>query len=365
MNGLTGPFIGRALDRFGPRTMMPLGALVLAGGLVLTSRTGDLVQFYLFYGIITSIGIALLGTVPNWSVIQNWFVRKRGTAMGIAAAGIGFAQFILVPFAQQLITTVGWRDAYVILAGLVLATILPLTILFQRHRPQDMGLLPDGDVAPALCLTPKPGTAGRDADSQPWTVGRALHTREFWLLFFGFAAAILVNQTVLVHQAGAFKNVGYGATLTAIIFGVSGAAGAVGKVAWGAISDRIGRAYAYTVAMGIYLIGLAMMLLITDASQPILAYAFAIFFGIGYGSCAPLFPATVADKFHGKSFGAIYGVIQIGISIGSGAGPLIAGYIFDVAHDYTLAWLLSMAALVISAACIWAAMPPRSHVRKA
>ena len=89
-----------------------------------------------------------------------------------------------------------------------------------------------------------------------------------------------------------------------------------------------------------------------------MAHAFAVFFGVRYGACAPLFPATVADVFHGKSFGIIYGVIQIGIAVGAAAGPWFGGYIFDATEGYSRAFMVAMIAMVISCICIWRAATP-------
>src|SRR5665647_1529272 len=110
--GLTGVVSGRLIDRFGPSRVVPVGGLFLAVGLLATSRLDQLWQFYLFYGVICAFGISLAGWVPCVVVVSRWFTTKRGLAIGIASAGIGLGTVMMVPLNQWLISTMGWRSAY-------------------------------------------------------------------------------------------------------------------------------------------------------------------------------------------------------------------------------------------------------------
>lgn len=248
--GLAAPFTGAAVDRFGPRLVMPVGAFLLAGGLLGTSQISELWQLFLAYGLLTAVGVSSIGTSVNFSVLANWFSRRRGTAVGIASAGIGVGTAVLVPASQYIIQIAGWRAAYVFLAVLVLVIVPPLTLAFQRHRPEDLGLLPDGGpgerqngkALPQMRIVDK-AWASRD-----WTVRAAVRTGRFWWLFVGLLFGTLCHQSLMVHQVAFLRDQGFNPMLAASAVGLVGLCGSVGKVGWGWVSDRIGREPSYALA---------------------------------------------------------------------------------------------------------------------
>ncbi len=138
------PIVGGLIDRFGPRRVIGPGILVLAAGLILCSRVNTLSQFYFFYGLIIGVGVTCISIVPYTAILGHWFERKRGSASGIAVSGMGLGTFILVPFSQHFITLWGWRFTFAILGAVVLIVLLPLNVALLRHKPEELGLLPDG-----------------------------------------------------------------------------------------------------------------------------------------------------------------------------------------------------------------------------
>ena len=137
---------GGTVDRFGPRLAIPVGAVVLGIGLLLVTRLTSIWEFYLLYGVVAAVGLSTLGTVPTFTVLNNWFVKKRGAAGGFATAGIGVGTLVMVPFLQSIITNYGWRSAYVVLAVAILLLVPVLSATFYRYRPQEVGLSPDGEA---------------------------------------------------------------------------------------------------------------------------------------------------------------------------------------------------------------------------
>ncbi|MHB1134330.1 MAG: MFS transporter, partial [Chloroflexota bacterium] len=183
---LSSPVTGWAIDRFGPRRVMPAGGLMLGLGLLATSRITELWQLYLTYGVLAAVGESMVGTIANMAVLAKWFSHRRGTATGLAAAGIGVGAFFLVPVVQWIINNYGWRNAYAALAVLIVATIPALTLAFQRARPEEMGLLPDGETPKAVRAAGiRPRAQLRVLDerwaSTTWTVRQAMGRRRFWL----------------------------------------------------------------------------------------------------------------------------------------------------------------------------------------
>ena len=118
--------IGALIDRFGPRVVVPSGVVVLGAGLVLMSAVSSRFTLYLFYGVIVALGVTLIGMIPTSTVVSQWFVRMRSTALGIAHSGRSAGSLILVPLSAFLIGWAGWRSAYLILAAGIVAVLLPL-----------------------------------------------------------------------------------------------------------------------------------------------------------------------------------------------------------------------------------------------
>jgi len=147
---VSAPAWGQMLDRLGPRFVFPAGAGLMAAGFAVSAMTQTVWHYYLGMGLLVGLGFAALPMTSQATVISNWFVRRRGMAMGLAASGIGVGIFLVVPAAERLIGALGWRNAYLMLAGVMLAAVVPLNLFVQRRRPQDIGLLPDfGATGPA------------------------------------------------------------------------------------------------------------------------------------------------------------------------------------------------------------------------
>jgi MFS family permease len=146
VEGTVSVAIGMLSDRLGLRRLVPICTCLMALGLVTASRIDSLWMLYLSYGLVFAIGITGVGDLSHLPVISRWFIKRRGTAIGIAMAGMGLGILLVVPLTQSLILHLGWRWTYVALAVFAVVVIIPPTLLFQRERPEDMGLLADGEV---------------------------------------------------------------------------------------------------------------------------------------------------------------------------------------------------------------------------
>ena len=343
--------IGSFLDRFGARVVFPAGACIVALGLFASSRIDALWQLYLWYGVLTPVGVCAVGFLAHSIILPKWFARKRGLAIGIAMAGIGLGMQILVPATQIVITDFGWRVAYCILAGFVLVTILPLNILLQRNSPREMGQQPDGARAEEAA-DDRPGEAGQPETPFTcppviWTVHACLRSKQFWFLFSAFFFTPLAVQGILIHQVAGVVDKGFSAVQGAFFFGLAGIMGSLGKISFGWLSDRIGREIAFGIGLGCAFLGvLSLMMLRPD--WPYLLYGYAILFGLGYGSFAPIMPARTADLFLGPHFGKILGMLAVGGGIGGALGVWLSGKIYDITANYNASFIISLIALVLA-----------------
>ena len=345
MTAIASPLAGGLIDRFTVRRVMPVAALVLATGMIAMSMTQEKWHLYLSYGVLVGLGMVAVGTVPNYTVIQNWFRRNRGLAMGSASAGIGLGMLLIVPATQSLIEGIGWRKALWVLAGLIAVGIPTLVLLFQRQRPEDMGLRPDGATSDTIVKS-KAKPTGMIVDAQwaakDWTWQEAMRTHRYWGLFFACFVGGWGVQTLLSHMVAALVDVGYAASTAAWVYGLVGITGSFGKFFWGAISDRVGREEAALAGAASAALGIFLLMQIHDTSRLPLLIVFVGIYGLGYGSVPPMRPSIVADIFQGKGFGAIYGSTYIASGLGGLIGPWLAGYLFDTMGTYQLAFTLSM-----------------------
>ena len=139
------PFNGVLMDRFGPRLILPVGGLVTSLGMYLSTFSSEPWHFYITLGAMVVGGTAVMSYIGHTLFLPNWFDRKRGLAIGIAFSGVGIGSIILFPWMQHAIDTEGWRYSAQVVAVLLLVVTVPLNIIFQRHRPSDLGLEPDGE----------------------------------------------------------------------------------------------------------------------------------------------------------------------------------------------------------------------------
>lgn len=355
---LSAPVWGWMLDHLGPRVVFPAGAGLMAAGFIVSGMTETVLQFYLGMGLLVGLGFAALPMTSQATVISNWFVRKRGMAMGMAAAGIGAGIFLVVPATEKLIVGFGWRNAYFVLAGVMLAAVVPLNLLLQRRRPEDIGLRPDFGAAEVA------GTGGsRRARDGGVTLGEALRNYRFWALAMGFVLGAIPVHMVLVHQVAAMVDAGFSRDFGALVLGLTGFFTIFTMIGMGMFSDRIGREWAYTIG-SLALVGGILFILFLDAMpRALLIGVYPPLFAVGFGSRQALYPTIAADIFHGAHFGSIIGVLAVCIGLGAGLGPWLAGYLHDLSGSYASSCWTAIVLCVLSLVSMWVVAPSKGPDR--
>ena len=358
--GLGGILAGFLLDKVGPRKLFPIAATLIALGVLWCSRATQLWEFYVAFGIIVGFGQCSLGYVPTMTVVNHWFVKWRGLAAGIAMFGLSLS-FALSPLTQYLRETVGWRTAFMIFAAAVFVIVVPMTSLLMRHRPQDMGLLPDGaeqepESGPETRKEHDASIVDREWVSVEWTLFQAFKTYRLWLLL---AAGIVWGMVVnfpQVHQVAYITDIGYSPMFAATAFSIFGILMGIGPLG-GLLSDRIGRERSITLGATSTVIGVALALSVRGTGMEWAWYVSSISYGLGIGLIAPTLPAIYGELFAGKNLGSIIGFINAGFGVGGAIGPYVAGYIYDVTGGYTLAFVIMMAAAFIQTTLMWLVAP--------
>jgi MFS family permease len=358
--------VGVLFDRLGPRKLFPLGGLAIAIGFAACSQIRSIWQLYLFLGGIAAIGVSTLAFVPHMALVPNWFVRRRGTATGIVYAGIGSGQLALAPLIQGMVSSIGWRAAFLLLAGIILLIVVPLTAIFQRRRPEDMGLHPDGlpptdphtRRAPALHSS----LHGVPEKADDWTIFDAMRTPRFWLLMVTGAGLGMNLNTLMVHQMAFLTDIGYSKFLGASLLGAVGGLRSLGGLSLGSLSDHLGREVAYSIGSVAAFIGITLLTSMQDTSHAWRLYLFVLMYGLGYGALGPVYASATADLFPGRHLGAILGVLEAGYGLGGAFGAFMAGYLYDQLGHYTVSFSLVLGAIALSCVSLWLAAPRQARV---
>ena len=336
VEGFSLPVAGSLVDRWGPRKTLLLGGLLLTAGLAFSATISSLWQAYFWLGVVTALGLGLMGMVPHVAIIAREFTRRRGLAMGLAWAGGGVGLALLVPLAQFVIDFWGWRIAYAALGGLALGlVVLPSGMLMARDRAE-----------PRKAADPAAG-------AEDWTVGEALVSAMFWLLFLSRVIASMGNQIITTHQVAHAVDIGYTPLFAASVLGFMGISSIFGRVLFGYLTDRVNHQLVYTLVQVVSSAGILALVMADSAEHPVLLYAYALCYGLGQGSRALVLSAISADVFLGRDFGAIYGYFTMSIGVGGAIGTWLGGFLHDVTGSYTLPFLIALGNFVFSVFLVW------------
>jgi len=303
--------------------------------------------------------------VTHSALISNWFLDKRGLAMSISATGGSVGMIIILPLTQVLIDLMGWRLAYLMLAGFVLIVMIPLNLLFQKGKPEEIGLKAYGASGQDHQKVPgeKKGLIDTEHD-EAWTIGKVLRFPIYWTLYATCIFSSFPFQMIVLHQAAALVDIGFSGIVAASILGLIGLSGVPGGIFYGIISDRSGRDIAYATGAFLTFIGVLFLILTKSPSQIWMIYLYAILFGFGQASVPSILPPLSADLFQGRNFGLIFGLLSSGFSIGGSVGSWLGGYLFDVTRSYTSPFILAMVSPLIGSLLIWITVRKKDRLAK-
>jgi MFS family permease len=351
--GLSAPLVGLLVDRYGPRRVLPWGAVLLGAGLLLCTTIQRLWHLWIAFGLVNALGGGILGMVAHTTLLANWFIRSRGSAIGLAFAGMGAGLFAFSPLTQVAIDRLGWRGAFGLLGILALALLLPLTGMCQRDRPEDLGLGPDGQWEPA-----RPATFGAEQDGGApgaATLATALRTRQFWAFCSCFFFTPVSMFAVTTHQVAHMVDLGFSKMAAVKILGAVGMLSSVGRVTFAFLSDRIGRVQAASLSYGSSALGILVLLLLGPGWGVGWLYLFALLFGIAFGARGPIVSAMSADAYRGRHYGTIYGLINLSNGLGAALGPWLSGALYDATGSYRLAFGVAIGGVGCACLSLWLA----------
>ena len=358
VSALLSPIVGRVMDVRGPRVVIMTGVALLSSGLFLAPYIERPWHLYATLGVLVGGGANLMTYTVHSQFLPYWFLRRRALAISIAFAGVGVGAIVLLPWLQSIILSDGWRASCQAIGVLVVLAVVPLNLLV-RKRPEEIGLLPDGDARPASTSEPRhaPHIVDPAWVAIEWTLARAVRTARYWWIVLGYFCAVVAWYAVQVHQTKYLVEIGFTPLVAAWALGAVSVAGIPGQIVLGGLSDRIGREWVWTAGCAGFAISYAALIALEHAPSMALLYAMVLAQGfLGYAITSVMGPIVV-EVFEGPHYGSIFGTITIALIGGGAAGPWIAGVIHDASGSYRLAFVLIIGCCVASAVAVWMASP--------
>lgn len=346
---LFAPIAGWLSDRWGTRTVVTAGGMILGAALALTGQVTSLPPYYLCFGLLGAAGIAGM-LIPSTTIVTRWFVRSRGTAMGVLSTGPGSA-VVFYPLNAWLIATLGWRTALVAFGGLVATATVSLALLYREPPPPRR-------LAGGAAFTSARGAA---TSSEVWTLRRALRSVRLWSAFTMTALGVIGFQIMATHQVAHAIDRAVPRDTAVWVFAFAAACMMAGNVAGGWLSDRAGRGRVFVAGTAVAVLGILCFAAIRGPEDRVLLLIYALS-GFGFGMRIAQLSTIPADVFAGPHLGAILGVVQAGGGLGGAIGPFLAGWLFDVTDSYRLAFLAACVAVAGSAVAAWFAARPAAGV---
>ena len=340
------PAAGWLSDRWGVRVVVIIGGVLLGAALALTGQVASVGQYYLWFGALGAAGIAGM-LIPSTAIVSRWFVRSRGTAMGILSAGGPGSAIVFYPVVAWLIAALGWRAAFVAFGAIVTAATIALALLY-RDPPATVEHT--GGAA-------EPGSRGRVPSRVDWTLRGALRSGQLWAACLMTVLGVVGFQIMATHQVAHAVDRGFEVTLVVRLFALAAGSMAAGNLLGGWLSDRLGRDWVFAIGTAVAIAGIACLAAVRGPADVALLVLYAAS-GFGFGMRIAQLAAIPADVFAGRHLGVLLGIVQGGGGLGGAIGPFLGGWIYDVTGSYTLAFGAACAAVAGSAVAAWLAVRP-------
>lgn len=329
--GFFAPVAGYLLQKLNARTMMILGCMILGSGLIVYSQTTSAAYVYAAH-ILLGASLGFIGVLVSTVLVSTWFIKKRGTALGIVLTGTSFGGMLIPAISTPLIAAYGWRTAMILVSLIIWVVLLPAAVLLVRNKPSDMGLLPDG-----AAFSDEEVKRSSDASNAGYTLGEAIRTPLFWV--FSLCAALIFYAIFVVSQQLNLylqsPKIGFtpaqASGVQSLLFFFS----VFGKFLFGWLSDKFAATRVMLVSASTMFLSTLAFLYLTEQT----VYAFAVLFGLNYGGTFVLLQLLVVDYFGLKEYPKILGAVTVIETMGGAAGTIITGRIADAyGGDFTVAF---------------------------
>ncbi|MEQ6885566.1 MFS transporter [Salicola sp. Rm-C-2C1-2] len=334
--GVLQPFLGRVIDRIGPRPVITTSAALMGLAFLMSATIEYQWEFFLYYGVVTAIGFAGCGSMANAVLVSRWYVKGRGRMLARSSMGINVGQLLLLPLAGWLIYLGGVQTAFAVLGAGMLFLVAPMVFLGVRNNPREVGQLPDGDTIPA----------GFGTESKSATFSEAIRSFDFYCAMIGYVSCGYSLYMVAMHLPGFAVDLGGTKALGGNLLGIAACASALSMWALGQVAPRIGKK---PILVGLYLVRALSLSCLAVLGQIWQLYVFAVVYGVSSFPIIPLKTGLISDRFGAGGLGAILGCTLFAHQIFAATGVYIGGAVREATGTYQPAFLSAAVLLAIGA----------------
>ena len=325
------PLVGTLLNKVNIKIIMSISSILAGGGYMLSGFANNILSFYLI-GIIVSIGMCGLTTIPISTMISDWFEpEKKGSIMGIVFAGIGTGTFFWMQIVSRFLEVYNYRLAYLFLGAIVIIVSLPIS-LFIAKRPDDV----------VYKLKDSNNKNNKSKDKSFKDISK---TPSFWTFSIGLLLMGISFAGIKQHVQPYLSVLGYSISFSANIGSTLAVSGLIANIIGGILFDK------FKTKIVLYFIGtiscISIIFLIL-AGNPIFAYLFTIFYGLTM-CMSSIWPAYgVTRLFSNENYSVIFGFVNMFFTIGTSVGPFLSGVIADTSFGYQASWVIYFFTTIIA-----------------
>ena len=338
--------VSRLADRFGPRIMLVAAGLGLGAACFGMAAATHILVFYLAFAALRALGQGSL-SINCILLVNQWFVSRRGRAVGLMTIGAMLSTALFPSFARFLIDSIDWRGAYAVLGVVAIGLIVPVALFVVRNRPEDVGLFPDGSSHP-------PASEIRQAAAGARRNVRVFSSPGFWLLALSLSSPSLITTALMFHQTSIFQENGLSATLAAGAFAIFSASSGASSMAAGFVSDRTGPMVLLVFSMATLV---ATLVLGVFMDSLLLAMVYVVMMGVSSGSYVIVLSTIWAYYYGRHGLGRIQGPAMTLSVCASAVGPLPLAMFQEFSGTYTAGMLAMIALPVLSLAVLFLTRP--------
>jgi len=354
VGAVVAPLLGALCDRIGVRRLIVACGLVAAAALMLMSQVRQAWQYNLLLGTCYGVMTTGIGSVLGSVAVSQWFVRRRGRAMGIVMMGASSSGLVFVLLDTLLLATLGWRAAYLVQGVLTLALIVLPAWLLLIDRPETVGRSDETAPPPSHRSPTNTPPAGGEFS---WTLREAAKTRAFWMTLLGVMVGSFPVIGYFAHAVPILQSHGVSAGLAASAWATFFTTGILAKFAWGFAIERLSVRYSLAICFAAEALGLV---LLARAAEPVGVFAWAVCNGLGHAPFLQLLAMVWADYFGRRNLGAIFGTVQPFILFAASLGPWVAGLVYDASGSYDFFLRVAIGMTLVAGAVFLFDRPPRT-----
>jgi MFS family permease len=323
---------GTLSDRFGPLPVVLTGSVVLAVSLGLASVATSLVAFQFIFGLMVGGSIAAI-FAPMMATVTGWFDTHRSLAVSLVSAGMGMAPMTMAPLAAWLVSNHDWRTSMQIVALVVGAIMIPVSLLVRRPPALDSApSAPSGEPAPA-----------------EMSLAQALRSPQFIILLATNFFCCATHSGPIIHTVSYAVSCGIPLIAAVTIYSVEGLAGLGGRIAFGLLGDRFGAKRVLVLGLLAQAFGALGYVFVRELAA---FYTVAALFGFIYAGTMPLYASLARENFPLRMMGTVIGGTAMAGSLGMATGPLAGGLIYDTFASYAWlyigSWIMGIGAFLIA-----------------